>query len=208
VFYGAMVAEGIVAIIWATAAMNFFGDVEALNIKMASINYNPAEVVDIISKSWLGRVGAVFAIIGVIALPISTGDTAFRSARLTVADMFRYKQKTMASRLVVSIPLFIAGFVLSQLSFATVWKYLGLSNQVLAVVVLWMSAAYLIQNRKNHWLLTIPSVFMTFIVVAYVFVAPYKNGGLALSPQIGYAVGLFVALALATWFIFSNRKSK
>ncbi|MFO7862828.1 MAG: carbon starvation CstA family protein [Salinivirgaceae bacterium] len=201
VFYGAMVAEGIVAIIWATAAMNFFGDAEALNVQMAAMNYNPAEVVDRISRSWLGNVGAVFAIIGVIALPISTGDTAFRSARLTVADMLSFKQQSISSRLIISIPLFIVGFVLSQLDFATVWKYLGLSNQVLATVVLWMGAAYLAKNRQTHWYLTIPAMFMTFIVVAYIFVAPHKNGGLALNPTFAYAMGVAVSLAITVYFL-------
>lgn len=206
VFYGAMVAEGVVAIIWATAAMNFFGDAGTLNIKMAEIGYNPAEVVDIISRSWLGRIGAVFAIVGVIALPISTGDTAFRSARLTVADMFNYKQKTIINRLIVSIPLFIVGFILSQLDFATVWKYLGLSNQLLAAVVLWMTAAYLIRQKKNHWLLTIPAGFMTFVVVSYLLAAPYKNGGLSLSPQLSYVVGLVVAVGIALLLVSKSAK--
>ncbi|WP_462280970.1 carbon starvation CstA family protein [Salinivirga cyanobacteriivorans] len=206
VFYGAMIAEGIVAIIWATAAMNYFGDAESLNTKMVEIGHNPAEVVDMISRSWLGRVGAVFAIVGVIALPISTGDTAFRSARLTVADIFNFKQKTIGNRLIVSIPLFVLGFALSQLDFATVWKYLGLSNQVLSAVVLWMGAAYLIQNRKNHWLLSIPAAFMTFIVVSYLLIAPYKNGGLALNPELSYWTGVGVAMLVMGYFVWYYRK--
>jgi carbon starvation protein CstA len=163
--------------------------------------------VDEISKSWLGQVGAIFAIIGVIALPISTGDTAFRSARLTVADIFKFNQKSLANRLIVSIPLFAIGFVLSQLDFATVWKYLGLSNQVLSAIVLWMAAAYVIKNKRNHWLLSIPATFMTFIVVTYLFVAPYKNGGLALDLDLGYAVGSATAFLLLFFFIWKNRKS-
>lgn len=206
VFYGAMVAEGIVAIIWATAAMNYFGGAEGLNAHMVAIQNNPAAVVDEISKSWLGHVGAIFAIIGVIALPISTGDTAFRSARLTVADIFKFNQKTLANRLIVSIPLFVVGFVLSQLDFATVWKYLGLSNQILSAIVLWMAAAYIVQNKRNHWLMSIPATFMTFIVVTYLFIAPYKNGGLALDSDIAYAVGIGTAALLLMFFIWKNRK--
>jgi carbon starvation protein CstA len=207
VFYGAMIAEGIVAIIWATAAMNYFGGPDGLNEHMQAIQNNPAAVVDEISKSWLGQVGAIFAIIGVIALPISTGDTAFRSARLTVADIFKFNQKSLANRLIVSIPLFAIGFVLSQLDFATVWKYLGLSNQVLSAIVLWMAAAYVIKNKRNHWILSIPATFMTFIVVTYLFVAPYKNGGLALDLDLGYAVGSATAFLLLFFFIWKNRKS-
>jgi carbon starvation protein CstA len=207
VFYGAMVAEGIVAIIWATAAMNYFGGADGLNEHMVAIQNNPAAVVDEISKSWLGKVGAVFAIIGVIALPISTGDTAFRSARLTVADIFKFNQKSLANRLIVSIPLFVVGFVLSQLDFATVWKYLGLSNQVLSAIVLWMAAVYVIRNKRNHWLLSIPATFMTFIVVTYLFIAPYKNGGLALDADLSYIVGAVSAGLVLIYFIWKNRKN-
>jgi carbon starvation protein CstA len=207
VFYGAMIAEGIVAIIWATAAMNYFGGADGLNEHMQAIQNNPAKVVDEISKSWLGQVGAVFAIIGVIALPISTGDTAFRSARLTVADIFKFNQKSIVNRIIVSLPLFFIGFVLSQLDFATVWKYLGLSNQVLSAIVLWMAAAYVIKNKQNHWLLSIPATFMTFIVVSYLFVAPYKNGGLAMDIDTGYAVGIATSFILLAFFIWKNRKT-
>ncbi len=206
VFYGAMIAEGIVAIIWAAAAMNYFGGAEGLNNHMVEIQHNPAKVVDTISRSWLGAVGAAFAIVGVIALPISTGDTAFRSARLTVADIFKFKQKTVLNRLIVSIPLFVVGFILSQLDFATVWKYLGLSNQVLSAVVLWMAASYLYKNRKNHWLLTLPAVFMTFIVISYLFVAPYKNGGLQLNTDISYWAALAITLVLLGVFLFRKQE--
>lgn len=207
VFYGAMIAEGIVAIIWATAAMNYFGGADGLNEHMVAIQNNPAAVVDEISKSWLGQVGAVFAIIGVIALPISTGDTAFRSARLTVADIFKFNQKSLANRLIVSIPLFVVGFVLSQLDFATVWKYLGLSNQVLSAIVLWMAAAYVIQNKRNHWLLSIPATFMTFIVVTYLLIAPYKNGGLSFDAGFSYVIGASFAVLVLIYFIWKNRKN-
>jgi len=125
VFYGAMITESVVALIWATAAMSFFGGTEGLNETISS-GHNPAWVVNEISTTWFGRVGAVFAIIGVIAAPITTGDTAFRSARLTVADVFNYKQTSLKHRLVISIPLFIVGWLLSQLEFSTIWKYLGL----------------------------------------------------------------------------------
>ena len=206
VFYGAMIAEGIVAIIWATAAMNYFGGVEALNNKMVEINQQPAVVVDIISRSWLGKTGAIFAILGVIALPISTGDTAFRSARLTVADVFRFSQSKIVNRLIVSIPLFITGFVLTQLKFSTIWKYLGLSNQVLATVVLWMTARYLLLKGKTHWLLTIPACFMTFVVISYLLCAPYKNGGLALSPETGYIAGAGATLGAAAVFLMFGKK--
>ncbi|MFW6020268.1 MAG: carbon starvation protein A [Bacteroidales bacterium] len=208
VFYGAMVAEGIVAIIWATAAMNYFGDVNALNETMAAHDFNAAWVVNEISRSWLGKVGAVFAIVGVIALPISTGDTAFRSARLTIADMFSVDQAALKKRLYVSIPLFVFGFVLSQLSFATVWKYLGLSNQILATVVLWMIAMYLAIKNKPHWLVSIPATFMTMVVTSYILVAPNKNGGMAIDTSVGYPVALAASIGVLIIFLVAAHKKK
>lgn len=202
VFYGAMIAEGIVAIIWATAAMTFFGGVEGLNGTMQMDGHNPAWVVNEISVTWLGKVGAMFAIIGVIACPITTGDTAFRSARLTIADVFKFDQSTIKKRLLISIPLFAVGFVLSQLEFTTIWKFLGLSNQVLAVVVLWTGAMYLAKQQKMHWLLSLPAMFMTVVCVSYLLVAPHKNGGLALEIDMGISIGALtsiMAMALFVW---------
>jgi carbon starvation protein CstA len=207
IFYGAMIAEGIVAIIWATAAMNYFGGVDALNQTLAEHGNNAAWVVDEISRSWLGKTGAIFAIVGVIALPISTGDTAFRSARLTLADMFKFKQKSISSRLLVSIPLFVVGFVLSQLDFATVWKYLGLSNQILASFVLWTGAMYLKRENKFHWLLSVPAFIMTTICATYFLVAPNLSGGLSLSPDLAYPLGLAVGLVFsALWAIAAYKR--
>jgi len=203
IFYGAMIAEGIVAIIWATAAMNYFGGVDALNKTLAEQGNNAAWIVNEISRSWLGKVGAVFAIVGVIALPISTGDTAFRSARLTVADMFNFKQKSISSRLLVSIPLFVVGFILSQLDFATVWKYLGLSNQVLASFVLWTGAMYLKRENKFHWLLSLPAFIMTTICATYFLVAPNLSGGLNLSADVGYPLGFAVGLIFSSLWAYA-----
>ena len=208
VFYGAMVAEGIVAIIWATAAMNFFDGPEGLNATMQMEGHNPAWVVNEISRSWLGTVGAIFAIIGVIACPITTGDTAFRSARLTIADVFHLDQSSIQKRLWVSIPLFAVGFVLSQLEFATIWKYLGLSNQVLAVVVLWAGAMYLVKVGKPHWMLSLPAVFMTSVCASYLIVAPVKNGGFFLDPAVGIPLGILLAIASFIWFLIGARKKR
>jgi carbon starvation protein CstA len=210
VFYGAMIAEGIVAIIWATAAMNFFGSASDLNQVMSLENQKAAWVVDTISQHWLGKWGAIFVVVGVIVLPISTGDTAFRSARLTLADMFSYDQTSVKNRLLISIPLFVLGFVLSQLEFETIWKFLGLSNQVLAVVMLWTIAMYLKKANKNHWLITLPALFMTAVCASYVFVAPPLNGGMGIDVKSGYLMGGVVALLSLFLFLkqgnsFSNQ---
>lgn len=201
VFYGAMIAEGIVTMIWATAAMNFFGGPEGLN-KMVSVEgHDPAWIVNLISHTWLGKAGAVLAIIGVVVCPITTGDTAFRSARLTVADMFKFDQHTLWKRLQISIPLFAIGFVLSKLKFVTIWKYLGLSNQLLSVIVLWTAAVYLKREGKRHWMLSLPATFMTAVCATYLCVAPLKAGGMAITPTWGYLAGTAVALLSLTWFL-------
>lgn len=204
VFYGAMIAEGIVAIIWATAAMNFFGTANELNSAISS-GHNPAWIVNEICNTWLGKIGAIFAIIGVIACPITTGDTAFRSARLTIADIFNYNQKSIKNRLLVSIPLFAVGFILSQLEFSTIWKYLGLSNQILSMVMLWTAAMYLAKKGKNHLFLSIPALFMTAICFTYLLVAPNKNGGLAINTQLGILLGILIASSIYIWFLINNK---
>jgi len=207
IFYGAMVAEGIVAMIWATAAMNYFGSVDGLN-EMVAAGHNPAWIVNKICETWLGKVGAVFAIIGVVACPITTGDTAFRSARLIVADVFKKEQGSIMSRLVISIPLFIIGYILSQLDFSIIWKFVGIANQVLATIILWTGARYLVVKRKNHLMMSLPATFLTWVCVSYFMVAPIKNGGLALDVNISYIVGFLSALALFVVFCIKSPKSK
>lgn len=205
VFFGAMIAEGIVAIVWATAAMNFFGDTYALNETISS-GHNPAWVVNEICNTWLGKTGAVFAIIGVIACPITTGDTAFRSARLTIADMLNIKQVSIKSRLLVSLPLFVIGFLLSQLEFSTIWKYLGLANQILSMIMLWTGAMYLAEKGKNHYILSIPASFMTTICFTYLLVAPIKNGGLNIGTEYGILIGVLIGLVGFSLFKLRIRK--
>lgn len=205
VFFGAMITEGIVAIIWATAAMNYFGTATDLNNTIV-LGHNPAWVVNEICNTWLGQVGAIFAIVGVIACPITTGDTAFRSARLMVADFFKLEQKSLKSRLLVSIPLFVLGFILSQLSFGTIWKFLGLFNQLLSMVMLWTAAMYLAEKKKNHFIISLPATFMTAICATFILVAPNKNGGLAIDTSIGYAVGIIIALLVFSWFLVAAKR--
>ena len=202
VFYGAMIAEGIVAMIWATAGMTFFGGAEGLNEAMVPKAHNAAWVVNEISVAWLGAVGAIFAIIGVIACPITTGDTAFRSARLTIADVFNYDQAKISKRLVISIPLFVIGYLLTQFDFDTIWKYVGISNQILAVVILWTGAMYFAKVGKWHWLMSVPAAFMTTICSSYLLVAPFKNGGMAIDTSIGLWIGCFIGLASLVLFLF------
>ena len=214
VFYGAMVAEGIVAIIWATAAMAYFGGPEGLNsaategimIDGVLTKVTPAIAVDMICKSWLGKVGAVIAVIGVVLCPITSGDTAFRSLRLTIADFLKSDQKPIMKRLLVSIPIFILAFICCKVDFSTLWKYVGIGNQILATIVLWTASAYFIKAGKSHWLCSIPAFFLTFVCVSYFIMAPHVNGGLHLSPVAGYVAGIAVALALLVFCAVKARK--
>ena len=215
VFYGAMVAEGVVAIIWATAAMAYFGGPEGLNdaatngvmIDGVLTKVTPAIAVDMICKSWLGKIGAVIAVLGVVVCPITSGDTAFRSLRLTVADFIKSDQKPLHKRLLVSIPLFVLAFILCKVDFSTIWKYVGIGNQLLATIALWTASAYFIKKGKKHWLCSLPAAFLTFVCVSYFIMAPHINGGLHLSPSAGYIAGIVVSLALLlSCIIYARRR--
>lgn len=213
VFYGAMIAEGIVAMIWASAAIAYCGGPEGLNNAMTSVgteingvivrNAQAADLVDMICKSWLGKVGAVVAILGVVICPITSGDTAFRSLRLSLADMLKYDQKPVFKRLVICLPIFAVAFMFCKVDFSTAWSYLGIANQVLAAIVMWTASAYLINKGKPHWMCSIPAAFLTFICVCFILVAPL---GFGLAPIVGYVTGIVTAIALFVFCIIKGTR--
>jgi len=203
VFYGAMITEGVVALIWAAAAMTFFGSTGELG-KQLTAHGGAAWVVNTISTSLLGKVGGILAILGVVACPVTSGDTAFRSARLTIADFLNYKQGPIKNRFAISIPLFIIGFILTKINFDIIWRYFAWSNQTLAMVVLWASAMYLAVNKKFHWIATIPATFMTAVSITYIMIA---KEGLKLPTYIGYPIG-FAAAAIALSIFLVQAKKK
>lgn len=205
IFYGAMIAEGVVAMIWATAAMSYFGGPEGLN-EAAAAGKTPAIIVNEICNSWLGKLGAVIAVIGVVACPITSGDTAFRSMRLIIADALKFTQKPIRNRLLVSIPVFIAAYFLCTFDFSTLWKYVGISNQVLASVTLWAGAVYLVSKQKAHWMLSLPAVFLTTVCVTYFLIAPYSSGGLNLNHTFSYITGVVIALVIMGLFLVKSRR--
>jgi len=207
-FYGAMITEGIIAIIWATAAINYFGGPEKLNEILSQPNHNPAWLVNTICNTWLGKTGAILAIIGVVACPITTGDTAYRSARLLIADVFKIDQKPIFKRVLVALPVFAIGFYLSKTDFGLLWKYVGILNQTLASIFLWTIAIYLAQKNKIHWYISIPATFLTAIVVMYFLVAPYSQGGLFLNVNTGYIVGCVLGLFAFGAFLYYAKKCK
>ncbi len=205
VFYGAMITEGLVALIWAAVAMSFFGGVRELNDVLAVQKGNAAWIVNEISNTLLGRFGAVLAILGVVAAPITTGDTAFRSARLIIADFFKFDQKSIKNRLILTIPLFVLGFLLTQVDFSIIWRYMAWSNQTLAVIVLWTITIYLATERKLFWITLLPAVFMSAVVSAYLLVAPE---GFGIDVFYGQISGVCIALAMMTWFLVWNYSAR
>ena len=216
VFYGAMIAEGIVAMVWASAAMAFFGGPDGLNdaatngimIDGVLTKVTPAIAVDLICKSWLGKVGAIIAVIGVVVCPITSGDTAFRSLRLTLSDLLNIDQKKIVKRLMVCLPIFVVAYICCKMDFSTIWKYVGIGNQTLATIVLWTSAAYLIRKGKSHWMCSIPATFLTFVCVSYLIMAPHKNGGLDMAPVYGYVFGAVAAVSFLTLCVVKSRQFK
>lgn len=203
IFYGTMIAEGIVALIWAAAAMTFFGGVRELGDTMSVTGHNAAWVVNEICGSLLGKVGGVLAIIGVVAAPITSGDTAFRSARLTIADSLSFSQTKLKQRLLITIPLFAVGFLLTLVNFAVIWRYFGWANQTLATIVLWTAAMYMVTKGRSHWFATIPATFMTAVVTTYILIAPE---GFNIAQSIAYPIGLATAIATLCIFLYTSKK--
>ena len=169
VFYGSMISESIIALIWAAISMAFFYNEGGISAAM--VGHTPAWVVNEISTTTLGIVGGILAILGVVAAPITSGDTAFRSARLIIADVFHIEQKTKWKRLVICVPLFAAGVALTFINFDVVWRYFAWTNQALASVVLWCIVVYLHKEKRNYWVALIPAMFMTYICSSFVFVS-------------------------------------
>ncbi|NSW95636.1 MAG: carbon starvation protein A [Bacteroidales bacterium] len=202
VFYGAMISEAVVAMIWAAIGMSFWGGIRELNDAMTANNGNAAVLVNEVSNSLLGKFGGLLALLGVVAAPITSGDTAFRSARLIVADFLKYRQGPIKNRLFVSIPLFVTGFLLTRIDFSIIWRYFAWSNQTLAMIVLWAITVYLMRENKP-WLITlIPAVFMTAVTVTYILIAPE---GFSLPSSIAYPAGAFASAAALAGFLIYNK---
>ncbi len=195
VFYGAMITEGVVALIWAAAAMTFFGGVEGL----AGAGSAPV-VVNKVSIGLMGTVGMFLAILGVVACPITSGDTAFRALRLTLADAFKINQTKPMNRYLIVVPVFAIATALLFIDFAIIWRYFSWSNQTLATFALWAAAAYLKKNGKFYFVALIPAMFMTVVVTSYILVAPegfYSFMTSAMDLKTAEMYGNFAGIALA-----------
>ena len=213
VFYGAMITEGIVALIWATVASWFFYGGGAAEVG-SGLSAAAPEVVVKVSEGWLGILGGILAILGVVAAPITSGDTAFRSARLIVADFLHLPQKPIRNRLIISIPLFIlASFLLwyniaDEDGFNVIWRYFGWANQTLAVFMLWTATAYLVKYRggMSFMLTLLPAAFMTAVCVTYFCVAKI---GLNLPVTWNWYIGISTfVLSLAVFSILYMRRKQ
>ncbi|MED5556699.1 MAG: carbon starvation protein A [Pseudomonadota bacterium] len=194
IFYGMMIAEGVIAMIWAAAAMSLFQGEQSLSDVLAA--GGPAAVVSEVSTTMLGAVGGTLAVLGVIVLPITSGDTAFRSARMIIADYLKVEQKPIVKRILIALPLFVASYALTHMDFTLLWRYFSWANQTTAVIALWTGTMYLVLSRKPYLITSIPAVFMTMATFTYLAYAPI---GFNLPLQTSYivaALGTLVCIAL------------
>ncbi|KIY23855.1 MULTISPECIES: carbon starvation CstA family protein [Mesobacillus] len=203
IFYGMMIAEGIIAMIWAAAAMSLFDGYNGLNDILA--NGGPAAIVSEASTAMLGAIGGTLAVLGVIILPITSGDTAFRSARMIIADYFNFSQKKITSRLWIAVPLFVISFALTKVDFTILWRYFSWANQSTAVIALWVGAMYLYIAKKNYWIAVIPGMFMTAATTSYILNAQI---GFSQSLTVSNIGALIVTAAITVIFFNAAKKAR
>lgn len=220
VFYGAMITEGIVALIWATVSSWFFYDEGwrelcpdaflAQSDKTLTQFFSAPQVVMEVCKGWLGMAGGILAMLGVVAAPITSGDTALRSARLIIADALHINQRPISKRLIVCAPIFVLSIALlvwqmdNPDSFNTIWKYFGWANQTLSVFTLWTITVYLALKKKLFVIMLLPAMFMTFICTTFILVS---QTALGLPMTIGYTIGIIVTIAVTfNFFWWYNKK--
>ena len=207
IFYGAMITESVIALIWAAAGVAFYGGADLLNEALSSAG--PSSVVLEISRTMLKSIGGVLAVIGVVVCPITSGDTAFRSARLILAEITHLEQKKIRNRLIITLPLLAVGALLTQLDFNVLWRYFSWSNQTLAMISLWVATAYLLKNGKKQFmslLTALPATFMSAVSMTYILMA---GEGFGLSSAIAYPAGAaFAAILFAVYIVAVTKKRK
>ena len=204
IFYGAMVAESVIALIWAAAGVAFYGATDVLNNAISTLGQSGT--VYEISNTMLGVVGGALAVVGVVVCPITSGDTAFRSARLILAEITHLDQQKIRNRLIITLPLLAVGAILTQLDFNVLWRYFSWSNQTLAMISLWVATAYLIKEGKYRYgslITALPGAFMSAVSLTYILMA---NEGFGLSASIGYPAGIAFAVALFCVYVAMLRR--
>ena len=214
IFYGAMITEGIVALIWATVAAWFFYGEPAPGYQLIEAATNgfhtsaPA-VVNLVCNDWLGVAGAILAMLGVVAAPITSGDTAFRSGRLIVADWLKMDQRPIPKRLYICVPMFACSIAMliwqieNPDGFNTIWQYFGWSNQALSVFTLWTLTVYLVRNKKPYWITLIPALFMTTVCSTFLFIS---KQAFYLPEVWGYSLGAVCFVIAVIWFVVWKNK--
>ena len=223
VFYGAMVAEGIIALIWAAAGCALYEVTGGLNTGLAAAlaGGQSAAIYDVCVKT-MGRVGVILAMIGVVVCPITSGDTAFRSARLTLSDWFRLDQSSYRNRLMLCVPVLGVGAVLGIgnalgfINYTIIWRYFSWTNQTLAMIGLWAAAMCLFVEKKNYWVAAVPATFMSAVSSTYFILAPECLGGLLNSKTaegavvyntaLAYPIGIVFAAAMLALFLIATRR--
>ncbi len=213
VFYGSMITEGLIALVWAAVSAWFFFDGGAAEVGSDLTAAAPTVVIKV-SEGWLGLFGGILALLGVVAAPITSGDTALRSARLIIADALKFNQKPVKNRLMISLPIFLCAALLlwfniaDQNGFNTVWRYFGWANQALSVFTLWAVTVYLTRARKGSWYLItlIPAAFMTAVCLTFILV---DKVGLGLSARLAPWIGLAAfSGSIALYYLLKNHKNQ
>lgn len=223
VFYGAMVCEGIIALIWAAAGCSLYEVTGGLNTGLNEVlaQGQSAAIYDVCSKT-MGGIGIALAMIGVVVCPITSGDTAFRSARLTLADWLKLDQNSYANRLKLCIPVLGIGSFLGMgnamgfINYTVIWRYFSWTNQTLAMIVLWAAAMYLFVEKKNYWIAAVPATFMSAVSATYFVLAPECLGGLVntktaegavlYNTAVAYPIGVVFAVAMLALFLYATKK--
>ncbi|MDE5840840.1 MAG: carbon starvation protein A [Muribaculaceae bacterium] len=208
VFYGAMVSEGIVALIWASAAIAFTGGYDKLAGYMTENGSDAGILVHEVCVKWLGAFGGVLAILGVVAAPITTGDTAMRSLRLIIADFIGIEQKKFIKRLLVTLPIVGVCFLLLNINFDVLWRYFAWCNQTLSIFTLWACSVYLARYKKTYLITMIPAMFMTALCITFICYAPLGTyiDGAGLPIHASQAIGI-TAMAICTFLFFKWQRS-
>ena len=212
VFYGAMIAEGVIAMVWCAAGCTVYPVIKASLAEGVAIG--TPTVVYAICQSTMGKVGGALALLGVIVCPISSGDTAYRSARLTIADWFNIDQGDWKKRLLLTVPMLGIGAVICHIDYSIVWRYFSWSNQTLAMIALWAASVYLAQNKKNYWLTAVPATFMSAVSMTYFMAAGECMGllwtpmGIPMSTYYPIAVVVGIGFAVAMLVLFKSKIKK
>lgn len=202
IFYGMMITEAVIAMIWAAASMSLFHG-ENLNALIDA--GTPSAVVNEVSTTLLGAIGGTIAVLAVIILPITSGDTAFRAARSVIADYIKFNQKKVRNRLLIALPLFAISIILTQIDFDLLWRYFSWANQTTAALALWIATMYLLVKGKKYWISLIPALFITDMVLVYILNAQI---GFNLSIDVSHIGGIILTIAFSIWFFWKAKQNK